>query len=405
MLNKSVLLGTILVVCLFLVPRVLGNTITGLRPIEDNYGYSYAPDTIQCAAGSCDNLYIGSYAGGKNEREYIKWNISTVPAGSIVTNATYCLYAWEMSSIANEVGSHHVYSQLWDESVLTWNNAPCGGGGLNASCNATYDSMRTPIQTLEIWVCWDATSGVHSDVDNSFVNTSVLLKLVSENSTPNIYKEFRSSEGDADKLPMLNITYDTTTSSTTTSSTTTSTTSTSSTTTTTEETTTTLNYAQECGLNCTENPFTEVGESCDSCLRDFEAVYSCDVICGSEENVCTPNFYCEEYLQMGFRCGCCCKDVDTTTTITTTTVCPSPTGRCCFVGDVTGDCCLDDNFLYSQKIYFVNGTSYFFNQTTFCSNGCDDGLNQCSVPNFWAYGIILIFVILIMLVLKWLRVW
>jgi hypothetical protein len=99
---------------------------------------------------------------------------------------------------------------------------------------------------------------------------------------------------------------------------------------------------------------------------------------------------------------------ETTTTQSTTTtvkVCPSPTGKCCFIGDVSGNCCLDSNFLYEQKIYDVNGTTYKYNETTFCSNGCDSVTNTCQPPEGMTIIYILvgiaIFGVIWMVVKRW----
>ena len=396
MLNKSVLLGTILVVSLFLIPSVFAATTYTLNTdnteiLEDVRILVSAPDTNQ------NTLDLGVQIQNDRLSSFLKYNLTSLPTGKIVKNATFCGFTFEVYNGGVLLHSRHVANYTWTEETITWNTNPCTAG----NCNTTIQGVQGAICSNGAYCCVDVTNGVKKDYDLGYMNTSFFINTTEQSPVKNCM--FRDKETGTN--PYLNVTLEdpptTTTSSTT--STTSTTTTTEQTTTTEEETTTTINYAEECGINCTENPFTEVGESCDICLRDFEEVYSCDTICGGEENVCDPNFYCEEYLQMGYQCGCCCKNTEPPTT--TTTVCPSPTGRCCFIGDVTGDCCLDDNFLYQQIIYSVNGTSYFFNQTTFCANGCDEGLNSCSIPNFWGYGIILIFVILIMLGLKWLRVW
>jgi hypothetical protein len=323
MLKKSVLLGLIVVLSLFLIPAGFGATTYTLNTdnteiLEDCRILANAPTTNQNGQDLGVQIESGSFISS-----FLKYNLTSLPTGKIVTNATFCGFTFEVYNGGLLLHSRHVANYTWTEETITWNANPCSAG----NCNTTIQGVQASICANGVYCCVDVTNGVAKDYALGNMNTSFFINTTNQVTIKNVM--FRDKETGTN--PYLNVTLEdppeTTTSSTT------------STTTTTEQTTTT-----------------------------------------------------EE-------------ETTTTELTTTTTVCPSPTGRCCFIGDVTGDCCLDDNFLYTQKIYFVNGTSYFFNQTTFCSNGCDEGLNSCSVPNFWGYGIVLIFVILIMLALKLMRVW
>lgn len=163
-------------------------------------------------------------------------------------------------------------------------------------------------------------------------------------------------------------------------------TTTSLTTTTSEITTTTLNYNETCSFGCSANPFSAIGEDCDTCIQAFERLSSCETICGGNESICTPNYWCSQYLQVGYQCGCCCIPAETTSTTI------KPYGDCC--PDISGlltPSCSDSN----HAKYFGEFQNKSYEVISFCPYGCDPKTG-CNPNPLWLdfgtiFGIILIF--------------
>ena len=89
-------------------------------PTADSYTYSNTPTTNY---GTTASLFVQK--GGVNSASYIKFNISTLPTGVTVSKATLRLFVNQVATS----GKFDVYqlNTSWNESTLTYNNAPALG--------------------------------------------------------------------------------------------------------------------------------------------------------------------------------------------------------------------------------------------------------------------------------------
>ncbi|MBU0532584.1 right-handed parallel beta-helix repeat-containing protein, partial [Candidatus Micrarchaeota archaeon] len=144
----------------------------------------------------------------------IKWNISSIPDGATITDATLCMHINTPGSIDSDATIYRVNDQTWDESVST----------------ATLNSQTLTNQTAGTWSssvdetysCVNVTTQVKTDFDAS--NTYASLRLIDPDALPGtaqsvgrtnpevrfghtpLERQFKSRDYGSDE-PYLNITY------------------------------------------------------------------------------------------------------------------------------------------------------------------------------------------------------
>ncbi|EIJ79107.1 hypothetical protein PB1_16159 [Bacillus methanolicus PB1] len=146
---------------------------------NSNYGFSAA-------------FYVGQESGFKY-RTYIKFSLSTIPAGAIITDAK--LYARLSAYAVSDSPICEMFRPLadWDESIITWNNQP------------PFDA--TPFGSINLlagsWNEFNITQ-VASDWSKGILpNYGIMLKTNPETAS---HKGFDSSESSSNK-PYVVITY------------------------------------------------------------------------------------------------------------------------------------------------------------------------------------------------------
>ena len=119
-------------------------------------------------------------------KSYIKFDLSEIPSNSVIFSANLFLY---MSSGPSNVSVnvHRVTGGNWNESTITWNNAP--------SWNTQYTAQNRTLSTAG-WMMWNVTSDVQGFVNRSYYNYGWCVRRDYELSTPPIYfhsKEYSNS--------------------------------------------------------------------------------------------------------------------------------------------------------------------------------------------------------------------
>jgi len=178
-----------------------GNTETGaevvsILAIEDTYANSGDP----CANYGSDNGFCSGKSGSSIYRAYLKFDLSGIPAGNVVTSATLRIDNGFVSDPAPELDVSRI-SDRWDESTVTWNDQPGDvytpgpPGPIVPNRSLVSDDTTT----------WDVTEDVDGDyVDDGFYS----LKIVS--SDENSYRSacfFSKDTGVPDWAPTLEIEY------------------------------------------------------------------------------------------------------------------------------------------------------------------------------------------------------
>jgi len=209
-----VLLG----VCLGLL-YFLGGNLAGFAVFTPGPGEGQTTLTLQDAdTDNLDDVYVGSGGDsnknfgtssilktGSTARTYLNFNISAIPENQAIDNSQFCLYVLNTKKI-QLININHVYS-VWDESIITWNNQPCGINFDNSSaCNLTAESsvqMDSVIQND--WLCWNVSNMVLKDYNAGKQNISFVLSTSDSD-----INAFNSKEaGDSSLIPYLNVTYHT----------------------------------------------------------------------------------------------------------------------------------------------------------------------------------------------------
>jgi TGF-beta propeptide. len=169
-------------------------TIT-LSPTNDSYISQYYGNTN---FGSVSVLFIGMFVGpGDDYRSLLKFDVSSIPVGSIITNATLGLFDERKDVSGGELAT--IYRNLADfsQSTVTWNNAP--------PIVATSDTVTIEDANLNSYVNFNITDLVQGWVYGAFPNFGFTVEGVE--TTPALCGFYSQESGDPSKRPILTVTY------------------------------------------------------------------------------------------------------------------------------------------------------------------------------------------------------
>lgn len=171
----------------------LTNTIT-LPPDADAMILEFFPDTNY---GSTTGLFLDNDEFDFLSRSLIRYDLSSVPAGSTIIEATLSLYQSQQDSASNLQMDLEQVTAAWAENAVTWNNRPA-----TAPCCAATSINNPPSERRFVF---DVTTIVDQWVNQSVANHG--LYLTSSTSDPYYIIGFGSREYDADKRPDLVVHY------------------------------------------------------------------------------------------------------------------------------------------------------------------------------------------------------
>lgn len=123
--------------------------------------------------GSSSNLYVQSSNTGsyRNERAWLKFDLSAIPAGATLTGASLEMWNWKSTGASLPVEVRGGSDDAWTETGINWNNQPAFGSVL---------ATRTlTAGTVNAWYAWDVTAFVQGQLAGDRT-ASLLVKAASE---------------------------------------------------------------------------------------------------------------------------------------------------------------------------------------------------------------------------------
>ncbi|VVB86917.1 Uncharacterised protein [uncultured archaeon] len=154
-----------------------------------NYGTIITMNVQSFSPGVSGNL--------KNERSFVKFNTSSIPAGSTILSTALQLYAMNVSNSTRNYKVQRV-GQNWDETTITWNNMPSVASSVTAFAN-------TPLSPG--WMSWTVTPDVQAWVSGNY-NYGWQISDQSENSSTQYTTTFYTREySDTSLRPTLVVQY------------------------------------------------------------------------------------------------------------------------------------------------------------------------------------------------------
>ncbi len=153
--RRIALLLPLLLLIAALIPFIVhaDTTVTLTPPTDDAQVDSTDPDTNY---GSSGGIYIGSPTAG-----LVRFDLNSIPTGSIVTSATLKMFN-DKCRIGADSFTIYAYRVKagWSEATVTWNNRPAHEGIATAS-----DSHG-----VGVWRSWDVTTDVQAFVSGTTNN-------------------------------------------------------------------------------------------------------------------------------------------------------------------------------------------------------------------------------------------
>ncbi|MEM2940600.1 MAG: DNRLRE domain-containing protein [Thermoproteota archaeon] len=188
----------------YVVTRVAGYDGVALltrnfSPIADTVVFEAVPNNNY---GSETYLVVRSEVG-YNVRTFIRFDLSSIPPGSVIDSALLYLFMNDAPTSSRTVQCHRVTGGSWTEAGITWNNQPDATIYVTSSTTGTSDN---------VWRNFVVTSSVRKfafkDSAGYEPNYGWRLKDSVENAATIYRSEYRSREyTDSTKRPYLEVKY------------------------------------------------------------------------------------------------------------------------------------------------------------------------------------------------------
>ncbi len=127
--------GIIVIVFGLLAGSLHADTVV-LNPIQDSTIYQ---DNVGNSNGGGEFFFAGQNGGASPRRGLIQFDLSAIPAGSVITGVTFDLFASQVSSPDDVDVSFHRLTSAWGESPDSNPGGGEGGGTAAATGDATWN--------------------------------------------------------------------------------------------------------------------------------------------------------------------------------------------------------------------------------------------------------------------------
>ena len=198
--KKAVIQLLVGAVAFFMSTELRSQTLVTLSPSADvevwadnptlNYGSAPSMATSPATWQGVDHI----------KRGLIKFDLSSIPSGAIVSDVKLRLYHITTAAFARTLAVHKA-STSWTESGATWANF---GNSFDATSSAT-DNFSWPSDLNGVW---DLTNDVQDMVNGTISNNGWVIKDNSEATYQNFYWNFATKENVTTAIrPVLEVTY------------------------------------------------------------------------------------------------------------------------------------------------------------------------------------------------------
>lgn len=189
-------------------PTAAGETCVVFQPGPSSGKDAYIKQEKQDERRGGDSELRVKNESNKLKRALLQFDLSSIPASAIVTNATLSLYVKGASGGALTINAHRVTAS-WTELEVTWKARDKAASLLWTNLGGDYDAavagMASVDDTKDVWRSWTITSLADGWVDNPASNLGVILEAAG---SPNKEKVFKSSDdGTASQRPKLAVCY------------------------------------------------------------------------------------------------------------------------------------------------------------------------------------------------------
>ncbi len=162
--------------------------------VIEGYPTANLGSTIDMWAGYDDYLN----PDGKIVRSLVKFNLSSIPTGATINQATLRLYhyeSWDYPDRTRTITTYRI-SSPWSESSVTWNTKP--------SYAEAYGSAAIP-WAAGAWYSFDVTNLVRGWVNGTWPNYGIMIRGPEWSGSDSSWRSFNTRESSYD--PQLVITY------------------------------------------------------------------------------------------------------------------------------------------------------------------------------------------------------
>jgi 2',3'-cyclic-nucleotide 2'-phosphodiesterase (5'-nucleotidase family) len=142
-----------------------------LSPVADAQVSSGNPSTNY---GTGTSMFVqSSTTGFGNERAWLRFDLSTIPAGTSITGATLQLWNWKSAGAALPAEIHGSSTDSWVETSINWNNQPV--------FDSMLDTQTLAAGATNLWYTWNVGAFVQQEFADDKL-ASFVVKAATENS-------------------------------------------------------------------------------------------------------------------------------------------------------------------------------------------------------------------------------
>jgi hypothetical protein len=148
-------------------------------------------DTNHHGVTNLGGLWVGIDGTGGLARSFVSFDLTHLTHDTAFTSARlYAFLSGDFEDNDTAIGVYHCSDDLWDETLITWNNQPSSSG----SPTDVIDSPGSPDTfILNNWYSWDVTTDVRNALAGDMMLTE-LIRNVDENADWGTGKSFAKKE-------------------------------------------------------------------------------------------------------------------------------------------------------------------------------------------------------------------